>query len=298
VKTISPTSLLPTITDTVSIDGYTQAGAEPNDAITNANSAVLKIQLSGTNAPSNAFGLAVSGSGAAGTTIKGLVINSFADDGLFINAQNIVIEGNFIDTNAAGTSDLGNGADGVHLERNVSKNEVAGNTISGNGSGVEIFGAEAKGNEVLGNFIGTNVSGAADLGNSGFGVFINAPGNFISATASGEGNTIAFNGQEAVVIAGVAATGNRILDNSIFSNGGQGIDLVGGTENAAGATQNDAKDPDTGPNTLQNKPVLDSATNSGGSTIIEGRLNSTPNRSYHHPVLLQPLWQRGQDVHP
>jgi hypothetical protein len=52
VKTISPTSLLPTITDTVSIDGYTQAGAEPNDAITNANSAVLKIQLSGTNAPS------------------------------------------------------------------------------------------------------------------------------------------------------------------------------------------------------------------------------------------------------
>jgi parallel beta-helix repeat protein len=112
---------------------------------------------------------------------------------------------------------------------------------------VEIFGAEAKGNEVLGNFIGTNVGGAADLGNSGSGVFINAPGNFISATASGEGNTIAFNGQEAVVIAGVAATGNRILDNSIFSNGGQGIDLVGGTENSAGATQNDAKDPDTGP---------------------------------------------------
>jgi hypothetical protein len=107
--------LLPTITDTVSIDGYTQAGAEPDDAITNANSAALKIQLSGINAPSNAFGLAVSGSGAAGTTIKGLVINSFADDGLFINAQNVVIEGNFIGTNAAGTSDLGNGADGVHL---------------------------------------------------------------------------------------------------------------------------------------------------------------------------------------
>jgi parallel beta-helix repeat protein len=48
-------------------------------------------------------------------------------------------------------------------------------------------------------------------------------------------------------VSGVAATGNRILDNSIFSNGGQGIDLVGGTENSAGATQNDAKDPDTGP---------------------------------------------------
>src|SRR3712207_6013830 len=96
VKTISPTALLPTITDTVTIDGYTQPGAEPNDAITNANNAVLKVELSGANAPSNAFGLAVSESGAAGTKIKGLVINRFADDGVFINAPDTTLEGNFI----------------------------------------------------------------------------------------------------------------------------------------------------------------------------------------------------------
>jgi nitrous oxidase accessory protein NosD len=57
------------------------------------------------------------------------------------------VQGNLIGTDVTGTADLGNSSDGVHLERNVSKNEVAGNTISGNGSGVEIFGAEDKGNE-------------------------------------------------------------------------------------------------------------------------------------------------------
>jgi CSLREA domain-containing protein len=184
--------------------------------------------------------------------------------------------GNFIGTDVNGTSDLGNSFDGVHLEGNVSENEVASNTISGNGTGVEIFGAGASGNDVSSNFIGTDASGDAGLGNSGFGVFINAPDNFIGSTVSGEGNTIAFNGQEGVVIAGGAATGNRILRNSIFSNGGLGIDLIGGTENANGATANDPDDPDTGPNTLQNKPVL---TSFSGLTI-EGNLNSTPNRTF------------------
>jgi CSLREA domain-containing protein len=78
VKTITPNSSLPTISDRVSIDGYTQAGASENSATTIANSAVLKIQLSGANAPSNAFGLAVSGTGAAGSTIKGLASTASA----------------------------------------------------------------------------------------------------------------------------------------------------------------------------------------------------------------------------
>jgi hypothetical protein len=184
--------------------------------------------------------------------------------------------GNFIGTDVNVTSDLGNSFNGVHLEGNVSENEVASNTISGNGTGVEIFGTRASGNDVSSNLIGTDASGTTGLGNSGFGVFINAPDNFIGSTVSGEGNTIAFNGQEGVVIAGGAATGNRILRNSIFSNGGLGIDLIGGNENPNGATANDNDDTDDGPNTLQNKPVL---TSFSGLTI-EGNLNSTPNRTF------------------
>jgi hypothetical protein len=65
---------------------------------------------------------------------------------------------------------------------------------------------------------------------------------------------------------------------SIRSNGGLGIDLAGGTEDSGGVTANDTDDPDTGPNDLQNFPVIRSAVRSfaTGDTTISGKLNSTP----------------------
>src|SRR5262249_15625033 len=60
--------------------------------------------------------------------------------------------------------------------------------------------------------------------------------------------------------------------NSIFSNGGLGIDL--GDD---GRTANDLGDPDSGANNLQNFPVLTKASLEGSIVIVEGKLNSTPN---------------------
>jgi hypothetical protein len=48
----------------------------------------------------------------------------------------------------------------------------------------------------------------------------------------------------------------------------------------SGNTENDENDPDTGPNSLQNKPELTTAETSGGKTTIEGKLNSRPNRTF------------------
>jgi hypothetical protein len=194
VKTISPTAQLPSITDTVTIDGYTQPGAEPNDAITNANSAVLKIELSGASAPANAFGLAVSGSGAAGTTIKGIVVNRFGDVGIFVNAPDTTIEGNFIGTNAAGTADLGNGSDGVTL---LSSGNVVGgpanaaqNVISGNDdNGVAIKQSNATGNTISNNHIGTDLGAGEDLGNSQSGVFVENAGRHRRRERGGRGRS-------------------------------------------------------------------------------------------------------------
>ena len=65
-----------------------------------------------------------------------------------------------------------------------------------------------------------------------------------------------------------------IRGNSIHSNGELGIDLNGLGGNV---TDNDLNDVDTGPNNLQNFPVLTSAVSSGGTTTIQGSLNSTAN---------------------
>src|SRR5206468_2584916 len=117
----------------------------------------------------------------------------------------------------------------------------------------------------------------ADLGNGNNGIELTANNNMIGGTAAGAGNVIAFNGKNTNASNGdgvhinPGSTGDSILGNSIFSNKRLGIDLVGGTENAFGVTQNDltpTQDADTGPNNLQNFPEISSATLSGGQLTI------------------------------
>ena len=55
VHTISPASALPTITDPVVIDGYTQPGASPN-TLAVGDDAVLLIDLDGGNAGRRSMG--------------------------------------------------------------------------------------------------------------------------------------------------------------------------------------------------------------------------------------------------
>ncbi len=348
VKTISPASELPAITEAVTINGYSQSGASPN-TLAEGNNAVIKIQLDGTNAGDLANGLVIE---ASDSTIKGLAVNRFALNGILIfgsSTRGNKVEGNFIGTDAAGSSALGNGDDGVVVSgapnntiggtaaavRNIISgnendgvrisssgaagravgNQVLGNfigtnaagssalgnvngvvvsgsnintiggtaagarnVISGNGNdGILIFGSSATGNKVEGNFIGTTADGSGDLGNANDGVDIQSgSNNTVGGTASGAGNRIAFNDSDGVQVLGSSA-GNRVLFNSIFSNGGLGIQL-----NNDGVTNNDTDDPDTGPNNLQNFPVISSATrgNTSRLTFISGTLNSNPNQEF------------------
>jgi CSLREA domain-containing protein len=227
VKTISPASPLPPITDQVTIDGYTQPGASPNTLAT-GNDAVLKIQLNGANAGAGASGLTID---AADTLIKGLVINRFAFDGIRVTplATGNTIQGNFLGTNAAGTRDLGNSLRGVRIEG--SNNIVGGtgpgarNVISGNdGHGVFIGGG---GNKVEGNRIGTNADGTGDLGNSVDGVSIqgDSDNNTIGGTTSGAANVISGNGDDGIEIFSSTATANKVQANLIRNNGDDGVDV-------------------------------------------------------------------------
>lgn len=67
---------------------------------------------------------------------------------------------------------------------------------------------------------------------------------------------------------------NRIAiqDNAIYDNGALGIDL--GDD---GVSPNDFFDADSGPNGLQNAPVMQRAVLSGTVTLFQGFINTTPN---------------------
>src|SRR5438132_4953113 len=130
--TISPLSPLPAITDPVIIDGTTQPGFTGTPI----------IELDGTNA-GPADGLAIS---AGGSTVRGLIIDSFQGNGISLsfNGGN-AIEGNYLGTNGKSPAALGNSNDGI-LINNASNNSIGGtaqgtgNVISGNGgSGIAII---------------------------------------------------------------------------------------------------------------------------------------------------------------
>jgi CSLREA domain-containing protein len=92
------------------------------------------------------------------------------------------------------------------------------------------------------------------------------------ASGSG-GNLIAGNTGDGVRVSSHDDINNLISENSIFSNGGLGINL--GTDNV---TLNDPGDPDEGPNHLQNFPVITTAL--PGTMTVSGTLDSTPDGSF------------------
>ena len=304
--TISPASELPDIDDPLTIDGYTEALGEATPATPNTlafgTNAVLKIVISGPATftdPNNGFdGFDVE---SGPTTIRGLVLNGFKSStsgsggqaiGFFNLAENTnnVVEGNFIGTNVGGTAVVENEGDGVIINGPASTgNRIGGTTpaarnlIAGNGEqGVEISASDD--NTVRGNLIGTK--GTTDLGNTQDGVRMgSSSGNVVTDNViafNGDGSH-ADNGVEVQKSGTVTPVGNRIISNSIFSNQNLGIDLNDTTGISPGdpeGREQDPKDPDLGPNNLQNFPVITSATTTGTTTTIAGTFNSKPSKTF------------------
>jgi hypothetical protein len=293
--------------------GGTAAGSR-NVISANANGVVVEgssaNRVQGNRIGTDRTGTAILGNAGGGVVVRepatrnviggtaagaGNVISGNGAHGVLLEGPDTAlnrVRGNFIGTDRAGTTKLGNTGGGVAVRGGAHDNAIggtspgSGNVISGNvGSGVLLEGPGTAGNLVQGNLVGTNPAGT-DLGNAAHGLFITdaAGGNSVGGTADGAGNVIAFNGDDGVLVGSdpgrgfddPAGTGNRINRNRIFDNFGQGIDL--GPND--GLTSNDPLDPDTGPNRLQNFPELYSVLLTPGGVHVEGTIDTEPNRTY------------------
>ncbi len=227
---------------------------------------------------------AIEGNLISGNNTAGVLIES----GSLSTADSNVVAGNFIGTNAAGSSALPNGRIGVFVFSG-SGNRIGTNSdgvsdaaernlISGNAeAGISLVGGTST--LIAGNLIGTNLAGTAPLPNAAGIDVQNSNNNLIGNTAAGAGNVIANNTSNGVWISG--GTGNAVLGNSIYNNGRLGIDLSASTDPANGVTPNDLGDADTGSNNLQNFPQITTALASSTQTTLGGSLQSMAHMTYH-----------------
>jgi hypothetical protein len=230
---------------------------------------------------------------AARNVISGNSADGVEILGIGLPPSGNLVQGNFIGTDSTGRSALSNGAGapagaGGGVQLIDADNNTIGGTVSGarnviGGNAVAgILDNGAQNNAIQGNFVGVGADGVTAVPNS-TGVWLMSPNaptppaqnNLIGGTAAGSGNLIEFNSGAGVIVSGATANGNGILGNSINANGGLGIDL--GND---GVTPNSPGGPHTGPNNLQNSPVITAVTPGSSTTTVQGTLNSTPSAAF------------------
>ena len=196
-------------------------------------------------------------------------------------AQNAVIKGNYIGTDATGTVGFG-ALYGIYTDNSPTgaiiggAGATEGNLISGNSIGILLTDG-ASGTIIQGNRIGTDASGTKPVPNRGDGIHVVAQSNLsvIGGTAPGEGNTIAYNCSNGIAVA--ASTGWPMLGNAIYSNVGLGISLQ---DVDFMPVPNDVGDGDAGSNNLQNFPEITAAPITAGFVDLAGTLNSVASKTY------------------
>jgi CSLREA domain-containing protein len=280
---------LPTITNPVFINGYSQPGASAN-TLANGDNGVLLIQLDGANAGPNADGLLV---GAAGSKIAGLIINRFSLNGIELQVGGCTISGNFIGLNAAGTAEDGpNQNDGIHIS-NASNNVIGGttpdarNVVSGNFvDGIHIVGttaAPATGNLVEGNFVGTSVTGIdsvglnpnltppAPAGNFLFGIEVSGGNaNTIGGLTAAARNVVGFN------VDGIAMDNgaeNNVIQGNFIGVGADGVTPVGNALHGISLRSDDNLAPPLGPGQANEPAVSGNVIGLNPNTFLPGAGN-------------------------
>lgn len=217
--TITLATLLPSIIKPVTIDGTSQPGF----------SSTPLIVLNGNNTVLDGLELYT---GSGGSTVRGLIIQNFTEDGIDIASSNgNTIAGNWIGLNTAGTAAVSGGYQGVNLW-SANNNIIGGitaadrNVISGNTSQGIYTGGGGAGNQIRGNYIGTNAAGTAAVGNGIFGIHLEGGGNTIGGISSAYGNVISGSaGSDGIRIENTAP--NNVITANIIGLNSAGTTALG-----------------------------------------------------------------------
>jgi hypothetical protein len=240
VHTITPLTALPVITQSLTIDGYTQSGSSANtNPFGQPWNGVVLIEIDGENLGSNNAGLSFNG----GTiVVRGLAINrclgGLSDGEIYlVSTAGSVIAGNVIGLDPTGHFVPGNGPKppiGIWSNTNTGlliggSNPADRNLISGNLGGSGGIYVQGSGTTtVRGNYIGTDATGKLQLPNSA-GVNCNFSSVFVGGPAAGQGNLISGNGG-GILLAGCTAStiqgnlvGTDLTGAAALGNPGGGI---------------------------------------------------------------------------
>ena len=238
VQTIAPLTALPVITDTVTIDGYTQPGSSPN-TLAVGDDAVLLIELSGANLGGSALVVHPPASVrdrrfGASSSIRGLgVVFLYSSTNVAVRREQggRVLSRHDSRTEAPATP----GGSHVFLRswtNTVGTSDPADrNLISGSpGYAVSIYAS--KSNVVANNYIGTDASGSAAIANAGESRLAEAR-RLLATGNSIVGNLISGNTGGAIGL-GQGSTSTQVDGNLIgtdatgllpLGNGGNGVSV-------------------------------------------------------------------------
>jgi hypothetical protein len=298
VATITPQSGLPSVTNSVLLDGYTQGIGTPLVASMNnlvqGDNAILKIQLDLSSVIPSEFGTGFNVL-ANNVTISGLVVNNLNNlpnnnpSAIWLQGDGDQVQGCFLGTDVSGSTVVGGTIStvGVAIFDSASSAVIGGTTpaarnlISGFEVGInEGYSGDAAGNSLVeGNYIGTDATGKNKLGNQ-TGVYLGGNGGIIGGLTStpgmGAGNLISGNqtgiacpaGDPALIqgnLIGTDVTGAVALGNGIgIDNTGAGAILIGGNSIMAPTARNIISGNSTG--------IYDEY---GPATLIEGNYIGT-----------------------
>jgi hypothetical protein len=288
------------------ISGNRYEGVFIHGAATRRNvvqDAYVGVRVGGATAQGNETGVQISGGaqlntvGGADTTLRN-VISGNRGTGVAIAGRETnrnVVRGNYVGTAFDGNNAVPNPV-GVDVSDGARSNTIGGalnsprSVISGNTiAGVRVRDAGTLGTRVQGNLIGLRQDGVTGRPN-GVGVQVSdgARDTKVGGPVAANANWIAFSSAAGVLVEGPSTRGVDVNRNRIFRNTGLGINLKPPGEGVEQTTANDPDDPDTGPNAVQNFPLISLATGDSGGLFVSGSLNSRPSTTYRIDVYRNP----------